>query len=143
MSVGIDSINPYGHSDSPLYGLWGHVMEALVDTDYERKNFSPELAESWSAKGNQWTFKLRKNVSFHDGTPLTGKDIAYSYERIMKDKGSVLQAPNLSDIKDIKVLDDLTVVIVTEPAESRAAGATLQPRHLESQSGGAPRRKDG
>ena len=72
MSVGVDSINPYGHSDSPLYGLWGHVMEAVVDTDYARKSFSPELAESWSAKGNQWTFKLRRNVNFHDGTPLTG-----------------------------------------------------------------------
>ena len=73
ISVGVDSINPYGHSDSPLYGLWGHVMEAVVDTDYERKSFSPELAESWSAKGNQWTFKLRKNVNFHDGTPLQEK----------------------------------------------------------------------
>ena len=114
MSVGIDSINPYGHSDAPLYGLWGHVMETVVDTDYERRSFAPELAESWSAKGNQWTLKLRKNVKFHDGAPLTGKDIAYSYERIMKDKGSVLQAPNLSDIKDIKVPDDHTVVIITE-----------------------------
>lgn len=36
MSVGVDSINPYGHSDSPLYGLWGHVMETLFDTDYEQ-----------------------------------------------------------------------------------------------------------
>jgi peptide/nickel transport system substrate-binding protein len=67
MSVGVDSINPYGHSDSPLSGLWGHVMETLVDTDYERRNFSAELAESWSPKGNQWTFKLRKHVTFHDG----------------------------------------------------------------------------
>jgi hypothetical protein len=39
MSVGVDSINPYGHSDSPLYGLWGHVMEAVVDTDYAEKAF--------------------------------------------------------------------------------------------------------
>lgn len=113
MSIGVDSINPYGHSDSPLYGLWGHVMEALVDTDYERKGFSPELAESWSVKGNEWTFKLRKNVSFHDGTPLTAKDVVYSYERIMKDKASALQAPNLTDIKEVKAADDHTVVIVT------------------------------
>jgi len=114
MSVGVDSINPYGHSDSPLYGLWGHVMESLVDTDYERKNFAPELAESWSANGNEWAFKLRKNVAFHDGTLLTARDVAYSYERIMKDKASVLQAPNLSDIKEMKVPDDHTVVIVTD-----------------------------
>jgi hypothetical protein len=31
MSVGVDSINPYGHGDAPLYGLWGHVMD---ETDF-------------------------------------------------------------------------------------------------------------
>ena len=113
MSVGIDSVNPYAHSDSPLYGLWGHIMESLVDTDYERKNFSPELATAWSPKGNEWTFQLRKGVTFHDGSPFTAKDVAYSYERLVKDKQS-LQAPNLSDIKEVKAADDYTLVIVTQ-----------------------------
>ena len=113
MSVGIDSVNPYAHSDSPLYGLWGHIMESLVDTDYERKNFSPELATAWSPKGNEWTFQLRKGVTFHDGSPFTAKDVAYSYERLVKDKQS-LQAPNLSDIKEVKAPDDYTLVIVTQ-----------------------------
>ena len=53
MSIGVDSINPYANSDAPLYGLWGHVMESLVDTDYERKSFSPELAVSWSGDPSQ------------------------------------------------------------------------------------------
>ena len=113
MSVGIDSANPYAHSDSPLYGLWRHIMESLVDTDYERKNFSPELATAWSPKGNEWTFQLRKGVTFHDGSPFTAKDVAYSYERLVKDKQS-LQAPNLSDIKEVKAPDDYTLVIVTQ-----------------------------
>ena len=113
MSIGVDSINPYANSDAPLYGLWGHVMESLVDTDYERKSFSPELAVSWSAKGNEWTFQLRKGVAFHDGSPFTAKDVAYSYERLVKDKQS-LQAPNLSDIKEVKAPDDHTLVIVTQ-----------------------------
>jgi peptide/nickel transport system substrate-binding protein len=112
MSIGVDSLNPYAHSDSPLYGLWGHVMESLVDTDYARKIFSPELATAWSPKGSEWTFQLRRGVTFHDGSPFTAKDVAYSYDRLVKDKQS-LQAPNLSDIKEVKAPDDYTLVIVT------------------------------
>ncbi|MSP37221.1 MAG: hypothetical protein EXR70_01850 [Deltaproteobacteria bacterium] len=115
MSVGIDALSPYAQTDSPLYGLWGHVMESLVDTDYDKKGmgFRGELAESWSAKGNEWTFKIRKGVVFHDGSPLTAKDVAYSFDRIVNDKNS-LQRPNLSDLKEIKTADDHTLVLVTK-----------------------------
>src|SRR4029077_4539984 len=81
MRVGIDSVNPYAHSDSPLDGLRGHSIESLVDTEYERKNFSPELATAWSPKGNEWTFQLRKGVTFHDGSPFTAQDGGLSHAR--------------------------------------------------------------
>lgn len=115
MSVGVDAMSPYAQTDAPLYGLWGHVMESLVDTEYDKKGmgFRGELAESWSPKGSEWTFKLRKGVVFHDGSPLTAKDVAYSFDRILNDKDS-LQRPNLSDIKEIKTPDDNTLVLVTK-----------------------------
>lgn len=125
MSIGVDSLNPYAHSDSPLYGLWGHGMESLVDTDYERKNFSAELATAWNAKGNEWTFQLRRGATFHDGSPFTAKDVAYSYERLVKDKQS-LQAPNLSDIKEVKAPDDYTLAVVTPDEKIPLAAARFQ-----------------
>jgi peptide/nickel transport system substrate-binding protein len=113
MSIGVDSLNPYTQSSSPIYALWGHAIEQLVDTDYDKRGYYGELAESWKAQGTDWTFKLRKGISFHDGSPLTAKDVAYSYERILKDPKSI-QAPNLQDIVNMKVPDDHTITLVTK-----------------------------
>jgi peptide/nickel transport system substrate-binding protein len=53
-----------------------------ADQDY---NLSPALATEWTpdATGKTWTFKLRDGVTFHDGSPLTSKDVAYTFKRIL------------------------------------------------------------
>src|SRR5687767_1976114 len=61
-----DSIHPYNHSSSPIYGNWQHVMEPLIELDYDKKDYVGVLAESWQFQGNRWTFKLRKGVKFHN-----------------------------------------------------------------------------
>jgi peptide/nickel transport system substrate-binding protein len=71
MSIGVESLHPYSQSSSPVYGLWGHVIEQLVDTEYDKRGHFGELAESWKAQGTEWTFKLRKGIVFHDGSPFT------------------------------------------------------------------------
>jgi peptide/nickel transport system substrate-binding protein len=122
MSIGIESMHPYSQSSAPIYGLWSHIIESLVDTEYDKRGYFGELAESWKAQGSEWTFRLRQGISYHDGSPLTAKDVAYSYQRILTDKRS-LQGANLSDIKDIKVIDDQTVALVTK--KPKAALLTL------------------
>ncbi len=43
----------------------------------------PELAESFEPNSNatEWTFKIRKGVEFHDGSPLTADDVVYTMNR--------------------------------------------------------------
>ncbi len=50
---------------------------------YDRNKLEPELAESWQVApdGGSVTFKLRKNAKFHDGTPVTAKDVKWSFDR--------------------------------------------------------------
>ena len=50
---------------------------------YDIAKLEPELAESWkiAPDGNSVTFKLRKNARFHDGTPVTAKDVKWSFDR--------------------------------------------------------------
>ncbi|MCW5664907.1 MAG: ABC transporter substrate-binding protein [Piscinibacter sp.] len=50
---------------------------------YDRNKLEPELAESWqlAPDGNSVLFKLRKNATFHDGTPVTAKDVKWSFDR--------------------------------------------------------------
>lgn len=113
MSIGVEGMSPYIQSSSPVYGIWTHVIETLVDTNFDKGRYFGELAESWTAKGTEWTFKLRKGINYHDGSPFTARDIAYSYERILTDKRSI-QGANLRDIKEMKVPDDHTLVLETK-----------------------------
>ncbi|HWP22653.1 MAG TPA: ABC transporter substrate-binding protein, partial [Candidatus Binatia bacterium] len=109
-----DSIHPYNHSSSPIYGNWQHVIEPLIELDYDKKEYVGVLAESWQFQGNKWTFKLKKGIKFHNGAPLTSKDVAFSVEKMRDDKGGSLQAPNFKDVTEIQTPDDLTVIFVTK-----------------------------
>ena len=55
----------------------------------------PELAESFepNADASEWTFKIRKGVSFHDGSPLSADDVVYSMKRHQgEDSTSVIKS---------------------------------------------------
>ncbi len=72
------------------------------------EQFEPVLAESWeaSADGLTWTFKLRPDVKFHDGEPLTADAVKQSIEAAKERAGaSFIWAP----LESVEVVDDLTV----------------------------------
>ncbi|HSC41342.1 MAG TPA: ABC transporter substrate-binding protein, partial [Candidatus Binatia bacterium] len=112
-SIGLDTLNPYGHSSGPQYGIWQHMIEPLVEINYARKDYYGVLAESWKFEGKRWVFKLRKNVRFHDGALFTAQDVIYSINRIKNDKQS-LQKDNFRDLVEMQAIDDHTVAFVTE-----------------------------
>jgi peptide/nickel transport system substrate-binding protein len=112
-----DSLNPYAHSSSPIYGNWQHVIEPLVEMDYNKKDYVGVLAESWEFQGKRWVFKLKKGIKFHNGAPLTSKDVAFSIDRIKNDKAS-LQGPNFKDVNEVQTPDDQTVIFVMKEANA-------------------------
>jgi peptide/nickel transport system substrate-binding protein len=59
------------------------VSEGLVKYDGSTTNVIPSLAERWSvsADGTVWTFTLRKNVKFHDGTPFDAAAVVWNFDR--------------------------------------------------------------
>ncbi|MDH3445893.1 MAG: ABC transporter substrate-binding protein, partial [Deltaproteobacteria bacterium] len=109
-----DSIHPYNHSSSPIYGNWQHVIEPLVEYDTDKKDFVGVLAESWEFQAKRWVFKLRKGIKFHNGAPLTSKDVVFSVEKMKDTKGGSLQAPNFKDVSEIQTPDDHTVIFMTK-----------------------------
>ncbi len=111
-SIGLDSLNPYAHSSGPQYGIWEHMIEPLIEINYARKDYYGVLAESWKFQGNTWTFRLKKGVRFHDGTPFTAQDVVHSVNRMRNDKRS-LQKSNFDDLTEIRAADEYTVVFTT------------------------------
>jgi peptide/nickel transport system substrate-binding protein len=80
---------------------------------YDRMTLAPELAESWqvAADGMSCTFKLRKDATFHDGTPVTAKDVKWSFDRAVKIGGFPtfqMSAGSLEKPEQFVVVDDHT-----------------------------------
>jgi peptide/nickel transport system substrate-binding protein len=61
----------------------GTKPEASGSLSYVYTDFKPELAERWqiTPDGKSITFYLRKSATFHDGSPVTAKDVKWSYDR--------------------------------------------------------------
>jgi peptide/nickel transport system substrate-binding protein len=87
--VSLDSLHPYGYSGGGINGIWLHLIEPLIVMDYTRQKYVGMLADSWEFQGRRWIFQLRRNIRFHNGAPLTSKDVAYSIERMKTDKRSL------------------------------------------------------
>jgi peptide/nickel transport system substrate-binding protein len=85
-----------------------------VDADNYPK-LKPDVAESWSvsADGLTYTFKVRSNVIFHDGTPLTSKDVKATFDRLRSPPTGILSIRQalFGDIVSIDTPDPSTVVM--------------------------------
>ena len=86
-----DNLNPFIGFESPAFEMWYLTYDSLVG--YDPATLSPMkgenstgLATDWSvsADGLTWTFKLRHNAKWSDGVPLTAKDVAFTYNYIVK-----------------------------------------------------------
>lgn len=88
------------------------IYDQLVELD---DGFAPHpmLAESWEKNDSAdvWTFKLREDATFHDGTELTAADVVYTYQRILDPETGSGGAALMSGIDPdgIEALDDYTV----------------------------------
>ena len=81
---------------------------------------NPELAEEWSPNSNatEFTFKIRKGVEFHDGSPLTADDVVWSMNRHLgEDSTSVIKA-FFGTVKEWTKVDSHTVKAVLKSPDS-------------------------
>src|SRR6266571_1754156 len=93
--------------------LISHEMKMVNGTPYyDRDKFKPELAEDMNIGDMSVTFKLKKNATFHDGTPITAKDVKWSLDRAVSVGGFPtfqMGAGSLTKKEQFVVVDDYTV----------------------------------
>src|SRR5437867_3816573 len=87
LRIGIDvdagTLDPRLANDTTARRVIEQVYDGLIELDPQLRP-QPALAESWTqASPTVWVFKLRKNVRFHDGTPLTAADVVFTYTTIL------------------------------------------------------------
>ena len=93
--------------------LMSHGTKTLADgtLSYDRDKFTPELAEDWNATDTSITFRLRKYAKFHDGTPITAKDVKWSFDRAVSVGGFPtfqMKAGSLEKPDQFVAVDDRT-----------------------------------
>ena len=95
--------------------LMTYAPKTLPDgtVSYDRQALAPELAESWqvAADGMSCTFKLRKDATFHDGTPVTANDVKWSFDRAVSVGGFPtfqMSAGSLEKPEQFVAVDDQT-----------------------------------
>ncbi len=125
------TLDPHASPSAVTYEMTSTVFETLLYLDSTRK-LIPFLADSYeaSADGKAYTFKLRKDVKFSDGTPFNADAVKYNFDRIVDPNykaGSSLQA--LSGYDKTEVVDDSTVRISFKAGNAPfliyASGGTL------------------
>jgi peptide/nickel transport system substrate-binding protein len=133
----VDSLNPFTGIVAEAYEVWGTMYDTLLHTSEKDFSPTPGLASSWttSTDGKTWTYTIRSGVTWSDGQPLTAKDVAYTFNRILK--GSYEQTNYGSytgNLVSVTAPDATTVVMTTKvptPIMTRLAVPIL-PEHIWS-----------
>jgi len=90
--------------------LYANVFEGLTRFGPDG-SVNPGLAEHWeiTEDGRVYTFHLRADARFHDGTALDARDVVFSLDRAREEGSQNAQKALFSGIESVEALDDLTV----------------------------------
>src|ERR1051325_9837281 len=81
----IDTLDPHLARPVSIRKVLNQFLDTLIVLGDDGKLY-PALAESWSVSPDAkvYTFKLRKNVKFHDGTPFNAESVKFNFDRIQE-----------------------------------------------------------
>ena len=108
ISVGVN-MTAGGYDPIAGYGVWGpDIFHSKLLKYNVKSELETDLATAYeiSKDGLTYTYHLRQDAKFADGTPLTARDVVFTYTKA-KDSGS---AADLTMLAGVKAVDDYTVV---------------------------------
>jgi peptide/nickel transport system substrate-binding protein len=112
MAVGapVTSLDPHYHQLSPNEAVAEMIYGLLVGTDSQARNV-PDLATEWRVVApTTWEFKLREGVRFHNGSPFTAEDVAFTLRRLpIVPNSPSSYAAYARPITRIEIVDPLTI----------------------------------
>ena len=134
----VDNMNPFSTYNTIPWECFrvGYNFLTWYDADYKP---APDLADpvptvengGVTDSGRVWTFHIRPNVKWSDGVPLTARDVAYTYNRILRQKLSMYLS-YFTGVTKVEAPDDQTVVITSKRpnAVMTALYVPILPEHI-------------
>jgi len=110
-----ESIDPHYHVYTPNSAVARHIFDGLTEVN-ARAQIVPALAQSWTVIDDEtWEFKLRPNVTFHDGGKFTAADVLFTMQRAPNVPNSPSSYGQYTKaVQRVEVIDDLTIRIHTK-----------------------------
>ena len=115
----IISLDPAKAFEFSGVGIDAQIYDRLLDFPagkFDKPEFSLAKSYNVSPDGKTWTFKLRDDVKFHSGNPLTADDVVYSFQRVvtLKDQPSFILTQFGITPDSIKAVDRYTVQVTLD-----------------------------
>lgn len=110
------SFDPLTASGAVTQAVNWHLFESLVNLDpVTRLPYAALAAEMpTSEDGLTYTIKLREGATFHDGSPVTADDVAFSFARVQDPDSASLFRSFITFIDKVEAVADDTVVVTTK-----------------------------
>lgn len=137
----LDSLDPMLCNAFTAEFVVDSMYDTLIKFSQDGTKVEPNLAESYEVKdATVYTYKIRKDVKFWDGNPLTAEDVVYSLKRHMDDANASLFGYFFYNVKSIEATDDYEVKVTLkgpdvsfEYALATMAGAIVEKKCVEEQ----------
>jgi peptide/nickel transport system substrate-binding protein len=113
-----DTLNPMLSNEADELNFSHLYMSYLIEND-DRGTAVGEIAERVPTRGNGGispdertiTYRLRSNLRWQDGAPLTARDVVFSYRAIVDPRNNVATRVGYAEVSAIKATDARTVVV--------------------------------
>ena len=133
------NLAPYISTSAPIGQVTAKIYDGLLEYNFDLKP-KASLAESWdvSPNGKSVTFKLRKDVKFHDGKPFTAADVQFTIMDVLK-KVHPRGINTFRDVTAVETPDEYTAVFKLANAAPYMLSALsgyespMLPKHVFSQ----------
>ncbi len=110
------SLDPQKQWNPDSYYVYRNIFDNLLTRDDAGK-IVPQIATEWSYRSDtEAVFKIRDDVKFHDGTPLTAKDVAFSINRIINPAFASPQLGQFNKIVSAEATGEHEVTVKTDGA---------------------------
>lgn len=133
------TLNPITANEGSSQDIYRFIFASLLGYDWPAQEVTPGLAQSWTVEPDNktYTFKLRKNLKWSDGAPLTADDVIFTFNDIIYNPDIVNVTVDVLrvDGKNFQVtkVDDLTIKVVTPeifaPFLESFGGIPILPKH--------------
>lgn len=130
----ISGLIPNVLSDGPSFEVAGMIYNGLVKYDKDL-NLVGELAESWQYSRDclDLTFKLKRNVQWHDHQPFTAADVVFTYETMINPKTPTAYGDDFDAVQSVESVDPYTVHVHYKHPNAKALQSWsiwMLPKHL-------------